>query len=75
MGLREIILILLTADQPPITLQLITVTNNVSYVELNQSINQSIKTVIQVDQPQRDRVIWLHVAKNEKYIKICNVQE
>jgi len=57
MGLREIILILLTADQPPITLQLITVTNNVSYVELNQSINQSIKTVIQVDQPQRDRVI------------------
>jgi len=57
MGLREIILILLTADQQPITLQLITVTNNVSYVELNQSINQSIKTVIQVDQPQRDRVI------------------
>ena len=31
------------------------------FEQINQSINQSIKTLIQVDKAQRDRVKWLHI--------------
>ena len=30
---------------------------------INESINQSIKTLIQVDKPQRDKVKWIHMLK------------
>ena len=34
-----------------------------SLSELNQSINQSTKTLIHVDKPQQDKVKWIHMLK------------